>query len=324
MPFHTRHLFICLIAMLPIASCKKDKLPASQIQKLDSHTTDRLNVVKFIDGIGYIGGGQRFATTTMLTSNDGGNSWAVRNFPESGKAIYGIAAKYDQLGVFTIGFEGKILHSTDNGDNWQYIKLAQWEPYKDLAFIEPATCIAIGGVSFHNGRLTYLNDQYQAYRDDSLGYELNDIEMINNKTGYIAGFGVVLKTDDGAVNWHILDVKNDNFTALHANNANELWVCGYNGSIFRSTNGGQSWEKQRNGNSLANKKYHLLDIYFKDSNNGWAVGEDGLVIRTTNGGADWEAYEKVTGDALRSIAPTPDGNLILCGDNGALYRLLIN
>lgn len=319
-----KFVFSLLLTSLLSTACKKEKLEASAVEKLESNTTDRLNKVAFINNVGYAVGGQRFSTATVLLSYDGGNTWVAKSFPEAGKGIYGITQKYDNLGVFTIGFDSKMLSTTDDGNTWNYRLLNTWKPFKDLAFIEPQTCIMVGGISFTTGWRAYVNDAGETYIMDSLNYELNDIEMVNNKTGYICGFGVVEKTNDGAVSWQQSDIHNENFMAMHLKNADELWVCGYNGSIYHTTNGGQNWDKQRNGNNATLPKYHLLDIFFKDDNNGWAVGEEGVFIHTTNGGKDWQAYEKFTKDALRSIAMAPDGNLIICGDNGGMFRITVN
>jgi photosystem II stability/assembly factor-like uncharacterized protein len=221
-----------------------------------------------------------------------------------------------------VAFDGKLLKTIDDGDNWSSFQMNSYQPYKDLSFIEPSTGIIIGGISFNYGVMAYINDQNDIYRYDTFAYELNDIEMLNNRTGYISGYGTVMKTDDGAVTWTLQDIKNDNFTAIYAQSEHELWVCGYNGSVFHTSNGGETWEKLRSGNDIKKPRYHLLDIYFKDHNNGWAVGEEGVIIHTEDGGRNWSLYRKITDAALRCITQTPDGNLIVCGDNGSLYKLL--
>jgi photosystem II stability/assembly factor-like uncharacterized protein len=119
----------------------------------------------------------------------------------------------------------------------------------------------------------------------------------------------------------LLDIKNDNFTALYTLSENNVWTCGYNGSIYHTEDGGDNWQKMLNGNSITHKRYHLLEFVFKDNVNGWAAGEDGVVIYTNNGGKDWKEYEHFTSDALRCIYLLPDGNLMVCGDNGTLYKL---
>ncbi|WP_276134665.1 WD40/YVTN/BNR-like repeat-containing protein [Polluticoccus soli] len=303
-------------------ACKKEKLDWQQVQKLESHCNHRLNNIYFLnDTLGYTVGGLRFDKSTILVTKDGGNTWELHDIPEAGKSIFNVAQKPTGE-VYAVGFDGKLLRTTDGGDNWSFFQMNSYQPYKDLTFIEPSTGIIIGGISFNYGVMAYIDDQNDIYRYDTFNYELNDIEMLDNRTGYISGYGVVLKTADGAVKWKLQDIKNDNFTAIHAQSENELWVCGYNGSIYYTSNGGEKWEQFRSGNDIKKPRYRLLDIYFKDRTNGWAVGEEGVVIHTTDGGHSWDLYKKFTSNALRCITQTPDGQLIVCGDNGSLYKLL--
>jgi photosystem II stability/assembly factor-like uncharacterized protein len=318
-----KYPFILAALVLIFSSCKKNKEEWKKVEKLETHTTDRLNAILFLnDKVGFVVGGQRFQQTTILTTRDGGQSWDVTTHPEAGKALYGITT--NEYGhVYTCGFSGNLLETTDTGKSWKFSQISTWESQKDIAFVDPGVLIIIGGISFQYGFISYVNSQKQVFRFDSLGYELNDIHMLNNRVGYITGYGVVLKTTNGGVSWEMLDIQNDNFKAISAINENEAWVCGKNGSIFHTSNGGSSWEKQRNGNSVAKKKYHLLDILFTDSNNGWACGESGVIIYTNDGGSNWKEYEHFTDAHLQSIAKMPDGNLITAGDDGTVYKLHI-
>ena len=321
LPFYKRTYFYIPLLLLLLTACRKEKLHWQKVERIETYTTDRLNSVLFINGqTGFAVGGERFYKTTILTTNDGGISWQTKNYDEAGKSLYGIARRYDSA-LFSIGFEGKLFSSADNGQNWNFHQLANWMPYKDIAFVEPGTGIIIGGISFNYGCMAYIGLDNQTFRFDTTAYELNDIEMINNRTGYIAGCGVVMKTTDNAATWQLLEVKNDNFTAVHSLNENELWVCGYNGSIYHTIDGGKNWDKQRNGNSILQPRYRLLDILFIDAQRGWAVGEGGIVVYTNDGGNNWKPYEHFTNNALRCITPTPDGNLVVVGDNGTMYKL---
>ena len=302
-------------------SCRKDKLEWKQVERIETGTPNRLNRILFIDNNkGFVAGGDRFLEANILATQNGGSSWALNSYPEAGKGLYGIAQSSSGR-ILAIGFDGKILFSDDKGANWQFVQLSPWLSYKDVFLKADNTGIVIGGNSFNSGFIVHINSAGHSTGYDSMSVELNKLVMTDEHSGYISGYGVVLKTTDGGHNWAILDVKNDNFTGIHILNKTEIWVCGIAGSIYHSTNGGQNWDKLRNGNSLANKRYALKDIYFSDSQKGWAVGEEGLVIYTEDGGNNWKEYESFTTDALHDICPTPDGHLMVAGDNGCLYKL---
>lgn len=304
-------------------SCKKDQLEWSKVERMESHTTARLNKVLFTENqTGFVVGGERFLQTIILRTTDGGKSWTALDFPEAGKGLYGINT--DNFGnIYTIGYEGKLLVSSDNGQNWTFRQIQPWKEYKDIGFFKNGACLIIGGVSFNRGYIGHANSNADIQYYDSLNYEFNDLEIVNGTIAYICGYGVMQKSIDGGKTWEILNVQNDNFKAMHILNQNEIWLCGYRGTIFYSNDAGASWEKYRNGNDITKKAYQLLDILFIDSKNGWAVGEKGIVLLSTDGGKNWSEYENFTTESLRAIELMPDGNLLVAGDKGSLYKLYI-
>jgi len=309
------------LAILLCTSCRKDLVRWRSVEKIETFTAeDRFNKVFFEnDSIGFVIGGKRFDRSTILRTTNGGKSWTYRNLPEAPKALYGIATAPSGT-LFITGFDGKLLKSQDQGQSWQLYQM-HYLPFKDLALVTDSMGIAIGGISFYEGYTTIFSadGKYEAF--DSLGYELNDIEMVDAKNGYIAGYGILLKTRDGGQNWRMLSAANDNFTAVHAYDNGEVWTCGYNGSIFHSFDGGESWDRMRDGNNIIKTRYHLLDILFTDAMHGYAVGENGIFIYTDDGGRHWLEFEKFTDNDLLNLAAMKDGSLFVCGDGGALYRV---
>ncbi len=307
--------------MITCCSCKKDLLHFQSAKRIETHTTtDRLDCIYFIsDSIGFITGGERFLTATILSTRDGGNSWNYQNFPEAGKRLSAITQAPSGV-LYTIGFDGKMLISKDTGRTWSFFQ-SWFHPYKDIYFPAANRGLIVGGISFNAGFKTVIDGDGFMQPYDSLSFELNDIEMANPKTGFIAGYGVILKTTDSAKTFQELNIHNENFTALFAKNESEIWTCGYNGSVYHSADGGNKWEAFRNGNNITIPRYRLLDIAFRDSENGFACGEDGLLIYTDDGGRHWFQFEHFTDAALRNIWLMADGSLLVCGDAGTLYRL---
>ncbi|MFZ4400528.1 MAG: YCF48-related protein [Bacteroidales bacterium] len=74
----------------------------------------------------------------------------------------------------------------------------------------------------------------------------------------------------------------NNLTSVFATGANTAYVVGKNGTILKTSNGGQSWVSQISGTTT-----HLNSIYFTDANTGFIVGDNGMFLKTTNGGANW-------------------------------------
>lgn len=59
-------------------------------------------------------------------------------------------------------------------------------------------------------------------------------------------------------------------------------AAGYWGAIYRSENGGQTWQKADTGT-----KQLVYDVAMADELRGWAVGQLGMILRTEDGGKTW-------------------------------------
>lgn len=75
---------------------------------------------------------------------------------------------------------------------------------------------------------------------------------------------------------------------LHFISMNTGWVVGSNGTILKTTNGGNTWAVQK-----SNLNTNLSSVYFIDSLNGWACGVNGKILKTTDGGINW--VQKLSG-----------------------------
>ena len=223
--------------------------------------------------------------------------------------------------IYLSAFDGKLFISKDNGITWEQKEIGNYAFHVGLSFASSNKLVMVNTDGQKAAQVVTIDTNIQVQKTVEYQFGMNDVKMVSEQTGYIAAYGTILKTTDGGENWVMLDIKNDNFNALSCRGENEIWVSGYNGSIFHTTNGGTTWDKLRNGNNIALPRYHLKDISFKDAANGWAVGEDGLIIYTNDGGNTWTRYNKFTDAALLDIAFSPDGTIILVGEAGAAYRL---
>ena len=70
----------------------------------------------------------------------------------------------------------------------------------------------------------------------------------------------------------------NNLQSLHFIDNQTGWIVGAYGTIFKTTDGGESWALQ--SSSTTN---FLNSIYFTNDQTGWVVGESGTLLKTTNG-----------------------------------------
>jgi photosystem II stability/assembly factor-like uncharacterized protein len=257
----------------------------------------------------------------MLRSEDGGYTWTALSFPAAGKAMYCFDVSA-QGHMYMSGIDGTILHSADTGKNWRVGRIFNWQHYVGLAFPVPDTGIFVSTILQRGGSIVQVDTAFNIISEDSVDFGINNIYMTSSSTGYVIGYGTVMKTTDNRKSWVYQDVKGDNFTAMDIH-GEEIWMCGANGGVYHTANGGADWERLRNGNSLALPRFMLRDILFTTSQQGWAVGDDGLLIYSENGGRNWVEYERFTKAALRSIVQCPNGDLLIAGDNGEMYRIIL-
>ena len=312
--------FTAAIFILFTFSCKKDLLSLHKVQQLNSNTTARLNHIRFIgNNICIAAGGVTFAQSDIVRSVDGGYTWIAMTDPDAPKELFGMGVS--ALGtIYLSGVDGDVLHSKDSGRTWQFNRIGNWDQYTGGVFTSADTGIFVSSVLQRQCTITRIDSSFDIIDQQTFNFGLNNIYMTSATTGYIIGYGTVMKTTNAGATWSFLNVENDNFTAMDIH-GDEIWMCGYMGSIYHTTDGGNNWQRMRNGNDVTLPRYYLMDIKFTDEQNGWAVCDNGKMIYSDDGGQTFVPDQKVTSLSLRSIAACPNGDLLVTGDNGTIYRI---
>ena len=92
--------------------------------------------------------------------------------------------------------------------------------------------------------------------------------------------------------------------------ANTGTATGDNGTIIRTTDGGNSWAIQSSGTTNT-----LYGVSFTDVNHGTAVGGSGTVVRTTDGGNTWSSQTSGTTNGLLAVSFTDANTGTAVGEN---------
>lgn len=93
-------------------------------------------------------------------------------------------------------------------------------------------------------------------------------------------------------------------------------------TIYFSSNGGQSWDRQGEGQA-ALKGIGLNDVWAVDKNTVWAVGTPGTLIKTINGGETWEVVPTPSSKSISeyvSISIIGKSNIWICGAHGLVLH----
>ncbi len=162
---------------------------------------------------------------------------------------------------------------------------------------------------------------------------LMGIQMINEKTGFIAGTeNTILKTTDGGETW----VGNSERIRLGGTRTNleniwfvsptTGWIIGSFGTLLRTTDSGDTWEKRE-----LEMDSNLFGIHFFDENTGWISGQEGLILHTADGGKTWQQqktdsyndlYDITFVDAMVGWAAGDYGTVLHTTDGGKTWNTL--
>ncbi|GBL34997.1 ycf48-like protein [Filimonas sp.] len=319
-----RNLILSLALLVFILSCSKKKTEVDATE-ITTPSHDRFNKIKFIDTkVGFIVGGEQFLRPTMLKTNDGGDSWYEVSLPTNNerKEIYGFDL-FSNGQMITVGYGGTIFFSHDTGKTFQYLQHGSWKELKDIAFVNKDTAIIAGGTGFNQGHLSLFKTDGSGPNQitENIGFELTDIDAVDTSTFYYAGYGAILKSVDRGKTHDFTKAKNDFFTAMCWNNKEEGIAVGYEGSILRTTDGGNAWKVIRNGNDFTKKKIHFLDVERNAAERLVAVGEHGAVFISEDNGSSWKEANKFTSNDLRGVFFRDNQTCFVVGENGTLFRL---
>ncbi len=118
--------------------------------------------------------------------------------------------------------------------------------------------------------------------------------------------GFFLKTTDNGFSWGIVRVNDTSFayrsfdaTDIHTIDSNHAFAVGWSGNLFRTTNGGITWDSSNIDNNLE----RLQGISYPAKGVAVVVGDFGAILRSTNDGASWNYIsQSITESFLEAVA----------------------
>jgi photosystem II stability/assembly factor-like uncharacterized protein len=122
--------------------------------------------------------------------------------------------------------------------------------------------------------------------------DLHNVFFVSDSTGWIVSHntGTILHTKDGGDRWFVQAQLDSMYLEdIYFLDRNTGWISGKNGLIFKTDNGGESWDKHK----IADKKSWIYSVLFFNHTNGLAVGLQEekpftLLLKTTDGGRNWK------------------------------------
>lgn len=128
-----------------------------------------------------------------------------------------------------------------------------------------------------------------AYSDRTTGNNLYDIwaDVTGDKIISIGSSGNVLVSSDAGNSWDYNRIAENSLNSLSMISDNEGWIAGSEGFLYKTTDGGVSWDKNISHRAINLLYGDFYEVNFVDGNTGWAFDSHSNIIKTTNGGKKW-------------------------------------
>ncbi|RMD81953.1 MAG: hypothetical protein D6815_10430 [Candidatus Dadabacteria bacterium] len=234
--------------------------------------------------------------------------------------------------AFVIGYGGKIIHTTDGGFTWEQIPSGTDEALYSIDFApdNPQVGWIVGQqglvLKTTDGGRTWVRQKAEPWLDEEcadpeerrlrpedkpcqLAYLFAVSVIDQNNAVAVGDKSLYIRTRDGGQTWTIEKVKDPKeatgpgsewmivmedpiFYDVQFLDASNGYIVGEFGTIFHTTDGGKTWENQKE--TLMDETIFdvldlptLFDVEFADPMHGIAVGLDGRIALTDDGGKDW-------------------------------------
>lgn len=312
-----KHVVYLLLISITLFAC--DERPSPQWQRLDVPVPHKLQAfVNAGDSLSWIAGGIRYGEESLFKSSDQGESWQTE--PEIfGQTWFDGDFINKQQGYFC-GISGTVIRTLDGGESWVRRQIPFWLPMRSIAATQDVI-LSVGGVAYDQGIIVRSGDQGNTWQIiDTPEVELRDVIFVTEQIAYACGFGTILKSEDAGLNWELLAVKGEFFSALAFPTAELGFAVGRTGTIMRTRDGGDQWETLRNGDGFGKTPHFYNQIVFWDEDTGYIVGDKGLVLQTTDGGDHWVALANGTAEDLYDVSLTGPQQGFVLGDKGCLLQ----
>jgi len=275
-----RYFLVCLTAVL-LTQCGPEVLDV-ELRRVLEHDGSWHDISLMADGVGYAIGGDTWQRGDLAMTNDFGESWTVQSITDKG--MYGLDISGTEK--LAVGIDGQIL-SSGNGGDWRKWRTPFWNILLDLDVHPTAKyAVAVGGQRFKKGVIkTFRTNDFSVIHFDTLDKGLATVIHLGDDLWIAAGFGVVLRTENGGADWDINYPKEAYFTCLYVGDGDFVWMGSQYGGLWRSDDEGKTWSEMRKAQT-AFSSISFRDITQDDQGVLWLAGDRGTLAYSTNDGED--------------------------------------
>ncbi|HEV2801820.1 MAG TPA: YCF48-related protein [Pyrinomonadaceae bacterium] len=295
------HRFVILLLLVA------PSVVAGEWRQQTSGTMAWLRAVYFVDEARGWAVGSKGA---LLSTVDGGRTWAVRRAPgeDTLRDVYFADERTGWLvcerSIYLLKTKEEarsyLLKTTDGGETWSRVLVTGAETdvlLTRVAFVDDLRGWAFGEM----GALYATTDGGASWERRMLPTKhllLGGAFLADQ--GWLVGAGSTFLYNPDGAEWRAGSLPLTAATRLSAVSfveARRGWAVGERGLVLTTANGGRTWLRQE-----SNVEVDLSDVKFVDASEGWAVGAEGTIIHTTDGGANWRRETSDTRHALERLS----------------------
>jgi photosystem II stability/assembly factor-like uncharacterized protein len=234
--------------------------------------------INFVDiNYGYIA----CNSATILKTTNGGLNWQIQTAGDY-RDLYTIYA-FDTLKAIAGGFAGKIVLTTNGGNNWTQLQnLSGNGTINRIKFFDSLNGFLVTTV----GSFQTTDGGYTWTYNDALynNYITWNIDFPNVQNGYIVGDKMFLmKTTDAGINWNQTIVK-DYFINVYFKDEQNGFINSSK-KIYKTTDGGATLSVLES--FPYNEIYSFDGMLFTDSLTGYIGTTPTRIYKTIDGGESW-------------------------------------
>ncbi len=239
-----------------------------------------------------------FNKNFIMKTSDGGVSWKnLENLPEAEyKSIY-----FYNDNVAWINSSIGLLKTTDSGESWNVVREKVLDNMTNLKFINENVGYSESITGLR--QLYKTTDGGENWKRISAGTgfdsEISSFAVSQDEVFIgIGDNGIIKRTTDDGITWLNMDKGfKDDLTNIQFIDNENGWITGRYGTIFKTTDGGNSWEDKKS--NVLNDDIYLIKFF----NNNIGIisgyykspyGNKLTFYKTTNGGEEWNELGNIT------------------------------
>jgi photosystem II stability/assembly factor-like uncharacterized protein/PKD repeat protein len=248
-----------------------------------------------------------------MVSYNGGISWTT-----SPNDIFSFDFINDLTGL---GVSNNTVYRTTNG-GVTFTPVYTEDNAKSVVFLSTVSAAGIVNDAFiysTDGGVSWLSSS-SANGRSKLTAVSDNVVLAWGRTGAYPNYDDrIFRSSDGGQTWVDLgEVIPQGVFAITVSDPQTITAADWEGNMFRSSDAGLSWAQTFNSRGLQPSYFSSAVPFFVNSQTGYFGYGAGFVINTTDGGASWNQISSGTGNSLNDAAISPNGNLIVVGNNGTL------